>query len=467
VKQDTLEHLKLWPGLFVVLLFAIGVSACLDGPECRFDSDCQGNVSCQRGWCIHRESVERNLPEERNLQDLIRDAGHVEQKAEKESPVSCFEGPEKEGIHPDQACQTAEKCIGVSRCEKGQWRCVVKKSPSELCRNGLDDDCNGQIDEICGPAYPFVSLKTDLASSIQRGIAKQSFPGKDIYKVSFRGHRCDQTPLIVNVQKGSKCGYSVYCDPTHSSDYIVQGCKNFFPKPPFGNKKGRFLHAVVPRIAGKKSGGFLAILDPKRCSSSPKSGDNCPFLKVERSSKDSITESSFTYRKAGYYQFRSSLCQPYHPMFATPFGKQGLGFAIVFSKKASTCQVHIFSETGDYSTLSVAIWLPEPTTHVWFSANASGKMVAQNKFGQRKELWDVEFRSGSERFGKYYRIRYPGLVNQIDKEQSPAIFSMVPALKIYHSFVFLYPGEIRLFLYSGIPSFNGTLTLPFWIMLIQ
>jgi hypothetical protein len=56
---------------------------------------------------------------------------------------------------------------GIVACNKdGQWgtECVggIKPKPEEICYNGLDDNCNGEVDEGCTPAITFQNGKKDL-----------------------------------------------------------------------------------------------------------------------------------------------------------------------------------------------------------------------------------------------------------------------------------------------------------------
>jgi hypothetical protein len=47
---------------------------------------------------------------------------------------------------------------GTPSCVNGQITCTPAFQPgqlTEICRNNQDDDCDGKVDEICGPLYPY------------------------------------------------------------------------------------------------------------------------------------------------------------------------------------------------------------------------------------------------------------------------------------------------------------------------
>jgi tellurite resistance protein TehA-like permease len=55
---------------------------------------------------------------------------------------------------------------GRSTCRDGKWdECTGSKGPesdTEICYNGLDDDCNGQADENCFPWIAFLLIGIGL-----------------------------------------------------------------------------------------------------------------------------------------------------------------------------------------------------------------------------------------------------------------------------------------------------------------
>ncbi|MEE9323019.1 MAG: hypothetical protein V3U72_00590 [Candidatus Aenigmarchaeota archaeon] len=73
-------------------------------------------------------------------------------------------------VHAQEYCKDGEKRVcgtdmgvcesGRSVCEGGKWvGCEGRKGPVsgiDICGNGMDDDCNGEIDEGCLPWASFI-----------------------------------------------------------------------------------------------------------------------------------------------------------------------------------------------------------------------------------------------------------------------------------------------------------------------
>jgi len=65
--------------------------------------------------------------------------------------------PDRPGQEITRAC--ASPCgAGTQRCVNNYWTtCSARQPAAEQCENGLDDDCDGQVDEDCGMCAPGAS----------------------------------------------------------------------------------------------------------------------------------------------------------------------------------------------------------------------------------------------------------------------------------------------------------------------
>lgn len=121
--------------LFLVAMFWSAPS-CSSESECKFDADCPTlNSRCVSGSCIEQEASpgESTSPDGPPVQVECQD-GH--QKL-------CYSGGD---TNPQGICR-----VGKQFCQNNKWGpCVDEVTPkdSEDC-NGLDDNCNGTVDEGC------------------------------------------------------------------------------------------------------------------------------------------------------------------------------------------------------------------------------------------------------------------------------------------------------------------------------
>ncbi len=72
----------------------------------------------------------------------------------------CTEGERRMCGWNEGVCQS-----GRSVCQAGNWtECAggIKPKEAEICGNGIDDDCNGAIDENCFPWLSLVLVGTGI-----------------------------------------------------------------------------------------------------------------------------------------------------------------------------------------------------------------------------------------------------------------------------------------------------------------
>jgi hypothetical protein len=125
--------------------------------ECSGDSECESSKSCIEGKCVIDDKDKDGFSSKRDCNDNNKRIfpgasevcdnglddncdGNIDEK-----PCICLEGEQRPcGVRDVGICKR-----GVQFCERGQWgECKGGTLPSEeLCENGLDDNCNGTVDE--------------------------------------------------------------------------------------------------------------------------------------------------------------------------------------------------------------------------------------------------------------------------------------------------------------------------------
>ena len=145
---------------------------CVDG--CSEDAPCAGDELCCDGMCLDTSADDRNCGSCGNMcSGAVGATGHCEASS---CVIECDVGRTDCNDDPSDGCEGAGGCsctpeesqgcytsdpatIGVGECAEGSQTCndfgtafttcLGSVTPiTEVCDNGLDDDCDGEIDEI-------------------------------------------------------------------------------------------------------------------------------------------------------------------------------------------------------------------------------------------------------------------------------------------------------------------------------
>ena len=144
--------------IFILVSVAtlISTSLLLSCARLSEESDCQplceGNTRCVSGRC-----VERCADDEGCAAGMQCREGLCERRFECQLDVDCLDGRCVDGICFENQCASGESMsceslcgVGEVRCEGGVWRgCSAQQPEDERCDDGLDQDCDGLIDEDC------------------------------------------------------------------------------------------------------------------------------------------------------------------------------------------------------------------------------------------------------------------------------------------------------------------------------
>ena len=87
------------------------------------------------------------------------------------------DGQTDEGLTRQTTCGVGEcASVGTETCVLGVWSndtCTPGTPTAEVCDNGLDDNCDGQIDETCAPSFTLTIVKSGTGSGMVKSPPKK------------------------------------------------------------------------------------------------------------------------------------------------------------------------------------------------------------------------------------------------------------------------------------------------------
>lgn len=158
--------------LAALLCLLLGPAGCStteaqDSSECHRNEHCEPGQRCDGQRCVpDRRPDSGATPGERCRGDGDCPNGRCVEG-------ECFANTCAEG--QERPCSTA--CgEGVERCRGGVWRPCTARAPTlEICGNGVDDNCDGRIDEDCGGCHPGDErpCRTECGTGVERCVDGQ------------------------------------------------------------------------------------------------------------------------------------------------------------------------------------------------------------------------------------------------------------------------------------------------------
>lgn len=280
---------------------------------------------------------------------------------------------------------------GKYQCTKGKLVCNSNtKARTEICLNKLDDDCDGKVDEICGPAYSIAVVNSNGSQAFSRGFKtiRRTSTGKYQLTVSNVAQDCTKSPLILTPKGGSIYPVSWICT---SKDFLVYTGKAITTKHSLGDLP--FYVAIPPSAAGEVWGMAFYI-------NLPNTGGNVYVSRSYGSPK--VTRVS-----AGVFDIATTACNSStQPVFASLYGAQVTGYVTGSYLSAGKCRINTFDLRGKAVDKPFSFWIPRRTSVPWANISTSGQISSSNNFSDQRAKWTSTLRT----FGSnlvYTQVQFP------------------------------------------------------------
>ena len=246
---------------------------------------------------------------------------------------------------------------------------------AETCRDGIDNDCDGETDEICG--YPHHFLAATANGSSVTALNHFGMPSESVTRISAGRYQiaspgstftCDSRPLMIATDTSTLRPASFSCS---GSDFVVHlGSSN-------SSTEADWPFSVVVPV--KMPGAATAYT-----SSCPTTG-NCTLV-----SPYGIT--AIAHVSTGTYHITSAQCATTHrPVFAQIRFTTPLGYAVTGSNWRNTglCRVQIFGFDGELRDANFGVWLPPVEETAWALVRSAGTLDATHHFGDPSAIWNA------------------------------------------------------------------------------
>lgn len=278
---------------------------------------------------------------------------------DEELTQACYTGP------PDTlgvgACRA-----GTQTCARGAWGpCGGDSLPAlEVCRDGVDDDCDGTADDICGLQYAYAVVEADGTSPANRFLRPPFAPrrtARGTYELSFH-FTCPDHPVLVTPRATELRSVTYACS---GDSHVVR----------FADRAGAAVdtafHAVVPG-----GPGVWGVVDSDLTACSP-----CGV---------SASLGTFTVERIGVGAFHilSSACVLDAPIFVTPIGRSANLYATA-NAGFGTCLVSVLDRNGAEITAPFAFWLPDRSQSPWAQVAATGSVDRSWAMDDDLARWDA------------------------------------------------------------------------------
>lgn len=253
---------------------------------------------------------------------------------------------------------------GVRSCIGGAWsRCTqYTVAGREKCRDQKDNDCDGQIDEICGPMWPYLTVSSKGSVQSYRnffGIKPSVLRmGVGTYKIKgFNTKRnCTTHPLFIQPYGSGQRPWSVSCN---NYDYIVRIGAS---KTTIGTLEDTSFSAIMLQ---QSKGNAWGLVNGTKCSRIS------PYACKDHILYDKTAQ--IRRLKTGSYILTHPLCTgPTRPYFVQMLGDSVGGYATISYYKPGQCTIRTFDLKGITRDSSFAYWLPDSKSFAWLRLKSTG-----------------------------------------------------------------------------------------------
>jgi hypothetical protein len=265
---------------------------------------------------------------------------------------------------------------GTQTCRAGQWgTCINAVTPTtEICRDKLDNDCDGKTDEICGELYPYAVVNSFGILQYQRDFDKSGHISTGTYRLTSRSTKvaCDKVPIFVTPQTSSLQPVSVTC--VNTSEYEIRIGANATTD---GKLADTAFYAGAPLPETDSAWGSIS------CRTIPPSTK--PMCLLLRSHGTA----SISFVNTGIYDISSPVCNsPSRPIFVAINSTQINGYATAYYLSSGVCRVRTYDLKGQLTNLTFSFWLPNTQTSTWAQITSIGTISSSNTF-QNEATWQT------------------------------------------------------------------------------
>jgi hypothetical protein len=348
------------------------------------DNDCDGQVDeiggapCTKGQGACKSSGK--LICDAASKQLVCDAPTIVPKTEVCDGKDNNCNGQVDDIPPGQTCRTGQTgacATGQPTCQGGISICTVvykPSNPTEQCRNNKDDDCDGLIDEICGPLHSYIQVDTKGKTLFSRKLSSRS-QSSSKYQVASSTGDCGQVPLFVTPLDRSGATSDIGCLTT-------AGTKNFVIR--ILNTSDRATTTSFQAIQpAKATGEIFGNVDDTSCLN--KTGKQCAVSAAYGTA--TVYEQSI-----GNYEIKAAPCSnPNQPIFIQIIRTAG-NDSIYFRTGVinGRCVVKLRDSEGDPVSSRFSFWLPNIKTNAYAHVDATSlKTIAANTFNDQKAKWTI------------------------------------------------------------------------------
>ncbi|TNE48930.1 MAG: hypothetical protein EP343_13685 [Deltaproteobacteria bacterium] len=276
---------------------------------------------------------------------------------------------------------------GTERCKEGKKVCEGQVLPqAEVCGDLTDKNCNGQLNDTCGATPNIWVSKGEKSSHLNVGFHEgytfaSSTGGVSYYKLRPNGFSCQTHVLLITPVNMQ----------AQNREPLAVGyeCSSEWYK----------LYFARYARAQSQAGVTTAHLTPSFHAISPKTGvwgrfrcvtnQGCKQELVGGDERPISLVATSTELTVKFIHGSKYCAQAGQPVFATGFGDSKPGYVAGRSNGNNECVFFGYSPEGINAMQSISFWIPDPTKQAWATVNQQGKITAENNFGDPVNSWEV------------------------------------------------------------------------------